>query len=101
MSGVPRQSSALSVWLMAICALALLYLTGCVTPRIVTERQVVEVEIERIVPVDPALTRAQSHPDRPLVTWLDALVLMIEYRHRFESCEVRMDAIRGLTDGVD
>ena len=89
------------MWLMAICALALLYLTGCVTPRIVTERQVVEVEIERIVPVDPALTRAQAHPDRPLVTWLDALVLMIEYRHRFESCEVRMGEIRGLIGGVD
>ena len=79
-------------------ALTLTFLTGCATPRIVTERQVVEVEIERIVPVDPALTRAQAHPDRPLVTWLDALVLMIEYRHRFESCEVRMDAIKGLAD---
>ena len=76
----------------------LLLLSGCATPRIVTERQVVEVEIDRIVPVDPALTRAQSHPDRPLVTWLDALVLMIEYRHRFESCEVRMGEIRGLAD---
>ena len=79
--------------------LLLLSLTGCSSqPRVVTEYKTVYVDRERIVPVDPALTRAQAHPDRPLVTWLDALVLLIEYRHRFESCEVRMGEIRGLAD---
>ena len=82
-------------------ALLCLYLTGCVTPRVVTEYKTVYVDRERIVPVDPALTRAQEPTQRELVTWLDALVLMIEYRHRWESCEVRMDAIRGLADGVE
>ena len=98
MSGQPRQSSASFALLTVTLALTLTFLTGCATPRIVTERQVVEVEIERIVPVDPALTRALPAPARELVTWLDALVLMIEYRHRWESCEVRMEEIRGLTN---
>ena len=97
----PRQSSASSVWLMAICVPLLLSLIGCAGPRVVTQTETVTVEIERIVPVDPALTYAHEHPDRPLVTWLDALVLAIEYRHRFESCEIRMKEIRGLTDGLD
>ena len=79
--------------------LLLLSLTGCASqPRVVTEYQTVYVDRERIVPVDPALTRALPAPARELVTWLDALVLMIEYRHRWESCEVRMEEIRGLTN---
>lgn len=63
-----------------------------------TQTETVTVEVERIVPVDSRLTYAQEHPDRPLITWLDALVLAIEYRHRFENCEYRMEQIRGLTD---
>ena len=80
-------------------ALACLSLTGCVTPRVVTETKTVTVVEERIVPVDPKLTRALPPPDRDLVTWLDALVMSIEYRHRWESCEHRMSVIRGLPDG--
>ena len=85
----------------AMLALACLSLIGCAGPQVVTQTETVEVEVERIVPVDPALTYAQEHPDRPLVTWLDALVLSIEYRHRFESCEIRMGEIRGLVDELD
>ena len=101
MSGLPRQSSASFVSRTVTLALVLLSLTACASPRVVTEYETVYVDRERIVPVDPALTYAQGHPDRPLVTWLDALVLGIEYRHRWESCEARMEEIRGLTDGLD
>ena len=83
-------------------ALACLSPIGCAGPQVVTELTPCEpIEVERLVPVDPDLTYAQEHPDRPLVTWLDALVLSIEYRHRWESCEIRMGEIRGLTDGLD
>lgn len=51
------------------------------------------VEVERLAPIDPRLTQPQSPPDRALQTWLDALVLMIEYRHRWESCEARLAEI--------
>lgn len=65
-------------------------------PRVITQTKTVTVEVERLVPVDPGLTYAQEPPTRPLVLWIDALALMIEYRHRFESCELRMEEIRGL-----
>jgi Ni,Fe-hydrogenase III small subunit len=94
-------SSGSSALLTVTLALACLSLTACATPRVVTETQTVEVVVERIVPVDPKLTRALPPPDRELVTWLDALVMSIEYRHRWESCETRMEEIRGLTDGLD
>ena len=76
--------------------LLLLSLTGCATPRVVTEYRTETVEVERIVAVDPELTRPTPPPDRELVLWIDAIVLMIEYRHRWESCEVRLSEIRGL-----
>lgn len=57
------------------------------------------VETERLVPVDPALTYAQDAPTRELVTWLDALLLGIEYRALWLSCEQRMSVIRELPDG--
>lgn len=78
--------------------LACLMLSACASPRVVTQTKTVTVEVERIVPVDPALTYAQDAPDLDPQTWLDAVVLGIHYRHRWESCEIRMEAIRGLAD---
>ena len=77
--------------------LALLFLSACgLQPKVVTEiAPCAPVEVERIVPVDPGLTYALPAPERELVTWLDALALGIEYRHRWESCEERMEEIRG------
>ena len=78
-------------------ALVCLSLSACaLQPRVVTEYRTVYVDRYSLVPVDPELTRAQEPPDRELVTWLDALLLSIEYRHRWESCEVRLSEIRGL-----
>lgn len=88
-------SSALKWLPMAMLVLALPFLTGC-SRQVVTETRTVYIEVERLVPIDPALTYAQEPPDRPLEIWLDALVLMIEYRHRWDSCEIRMDEIRRL-----
>lgn len=77
--------------------LAFLTLSGCASPRVVTDtKPCAPIEVERLVPVDPALTYAQEPPELEPVTWLDALVLGIHYRHRFESCEIRMEEIRGL-----
>ena len=97
----PTPSSALYALLTVTLALVLLSLTACATPRVVTETETVTVEVERLVPVTPELTYAQEPPTRPLEIWIDALVLMIEYRHRWESCEMRMEEIRGLRDGLD
>lgn len=96
MSARPTLSSGLSALLTVTLALACLSLTACATPRVVTQTETVTVIEERIVPVDPGLTYAQEPPTRPLMLWVDALALMIEYRHRFESCEVRMKEIREL-----
>ena len=89
--------------LTATLALALLCLTlsGCASPRVVTEYETVTIKVERLVPIDPALTQAQDAPSMDVRTWLDAVVLGIHYRHRWEACETRMSEIRGLTDGLD
>ena len=88
--------SALFVPAKVMIVLSVLFLSACVTPRVVTETETVFVEVERLVPVSPELTYAQEPPTRPLVLWIDSLALMIEYRHRWESCEIRMEEIRGL-----
>jgi len=93
-----KQSKPSFVLPTVTLALACLSLSGCATPRVVTQTETVEVVVDRIVPVDPQLTRALPPPDRKLVTWLDALVMSIEYRHRWESCEIRMGEIRSLGD---
>lgn len=85
----------------AMLALACLSLIGCAGPQVVRQTETVEVEVERIVAVDPELTRPTPPPDRELVLWIDAIVLMIEYRHRWESCEIRLSEIRGLADGLE
>lgn len=91
------KSSASAKPLTAMIALALICLTlsGCVLrSQVVTEYRTVEVEVERLIPIDPALTQPQPPPDMDVVTWLDAVVLGIHYRHRWESCEARLKAIR-------
>ena len=78
-------------------ALLLLCLTGCASsPAVVTEYETVFVEVERLVPIDPELTRAQEAPDMEVETWLDAAVIGIHFRHLWESCETRMEIIRSL-----
>lgn len=59
-----------------------------------TQYETVTVERDRLIPIDPELTRAQEPPDMAVETWLDAVILGIHYRHRWEACEVRMQAIR-------
>ena len=81
--------------MLALICLSLM-LSGCASTRVVTEYQTVTVEVERLVPVDPELTRPQEPPIMDVVTWLDAVVLGIHYRHRWEACEVRLAEIRRL-----
>lgn len=82
-------------------ALTLLFLAACAGPQVITETETVYVDRERLIPIDERLTYAQEPPERPLVIWLDALVLSVEYRHRWESCEYRMEQIRGLDSALD
>ena len=98
MKARPRQSAKWSSPLTVTLALMLasLMLSGCASPRVVTETKTITVIEERIVPVDPGLTYPQDPPDLQPETWLDALVLGIHYRHRWESCEYRMGEIRGI-----
>jgi len=49
---------------------------------------------DRLVPVDDSLTTPQDPPTLEPVTWLDGVVLGVQYRHKWEACEVRLNAIR-------
>jgi len=82
---------------LAVCLICLTIL-GCGSTRVVTETVEVPVIQERLVPIDPELTRAQTAPDLVPRIWMDAAVIAIHYRHRWESCEARMMEIRKLGD---
>ena len=92
--------SALRTGTLAL-AFTCLLMSGCGSTQVVTERETTEVEVERLVPVDPALTRPMEPVTFVAVTWLDAAILAIHWRQRAESCDDRMGEIRGLTDGLD
>lgn len=83
--------------MLAACLLCLTtFAAGCASPRVVTETVEVPIIVERLVPIDPALTRPQAPPDVEPQIWIDAAVIAIHYRHRWESCEARMHEIRQL-----
>ena len=84
--------------LSAIASISLsLSLFGCAsTPEVVTQTQTVEVVKERLVPVDPELTRKQPWPNMEIKVWRDVAVLGIHFRDRWQSCEIRMEKIRNL-----
>ena len=81
-----------SAWIL-LC----LMISACASsPEVVTRAETVEVIRERLVPVDPQLTRAQPWPDMDVKVWRDVAVLGIHYRDRWQSCEIRMEQIRNL-----
>ena len=93
-----KQSREWSGLRTAMLALVCLSLSACaLQPRVVTEYRTVYVDRYSLVPVDPELTREIPPPDRPLETWLDAVVLLIEWRQRAESYAQRMRMIRELS----
>ena len=89
--------SALRTGMLAPIFLCLL-ISGCGSTRVVTEYETIEVEVERIVPVDERLTRPIEPMTFVAVTWLDSAILALHWRHRAESCDDRMTEIRGLMD---
>ena len=71
-----------------------LMLSGCASPRVVTETRTVEVPVEVPVQIDERLTRDIPPPDLVPETWRDLAVLVIHYRKRYEAYRERMSAIR-------
>ena len=70
--------------------------SGCASRETVTDTETVEVVKEVIVPVDERLTRPIAPPDMEPVTWLDGVILGVQYRQKWQSCEARMAEIRSL-----
>ena len=49
---------------------------------------------DRLVPVASELTEPQAPPDVEVVTWLDAVIIGIHYRQKWESAEYKLSVIR-------
>ena len=85
----------------ALACLCLTLSACALTPEPVIEYRTVPIEVERLVPVPGALTRALDPPDLDVRTWGDCPVLVIHYRHRWESCETRMREIRDIQENKE
>ena len=71
-------------------------MSGCGSTRVVTETETVEVQVDRLIPVDEELVRECVCNPREGEIWLDAAVIAIEYRQCWESCAQRMGELRGV-----
>lgn len=80
--------------MIALISLSLMIL-GCASKPVI-EYKTIEVEVERLVPIDERLTRPLPPPNTEPKLWLDVVVLLLEYEQRWASCEQRMEIIRQL-----
>ena len=77
---------------------ALLVLAGCqTTPELPQPPKVVEVAVEKIVPVPAALTEPCRQPEKKGNTVAEAVRLANERKAALDECSQRMARIRGLT----
>ena len=76
---------------------ALLVLAGCqTTPDLPQPPKVVEVTVEKIVPVPAALTEPCRQPEKKGNTVAEAVRLANERKAALDECSRRMERIRGL-----
>lgn len=82
---------------MRSAALILLVLAGCqTTPDLPSPPAVVEVVVEKIVPVPTALTEPCQQPAKEANTVQEAVRLANERKAALDECSQRMARIRGL-----
>ena len=83
---------------MRAAALTLLVLAGCqTTPDLPQPPKVVEVVVEKMVPVPAALTEPCRQPEKKGNTVAEAVRLANERKAALDECSQRMARIRGLT----
>lgn len=83
---------------MRAAALTLLVLAGCqTTPDLPQPPKVVEVVVEKMVPVPAALTEPCQQPAKAANTVQEAVRLANERKAALDECSARMARIRGLT----
>ena len=81
-----------------LAVIALLVLSGCQTmPELPQPPKVVEVTVEKIVPVPAALTEPCRQPEKKGNTVAEAVRLANERKAALDECSQRMARIRGLT----
>lgn len=81
-----------------LAVIALLVLSGCQTmPELPQPPKVVEVTVEKIVPVPAALTEPCRQPEKKGNTVAEAVRLANERKAALDECSARMARIRGLT----
>ena len=81
----------------AITLVAMLVLAGCqTTPDLPQPPKVVEVTVEKIVPVPAALTEPCRQPEKKGNTVAEAVRLANERKAALDECSRRMERIRGL-----
>lgn len=77
---------------------AVLALTGCqTTPDLPQPPKVVEVVVEKVVPVPASLTEPCQQPAKAANTVQEAVRLANERKAALDECSARMARIRGLT----
>ena len=82
---------------MRAAALTLLVLAGCqTTPDLPQPPKVVEVVVEKIVPVPASLTEPCQQPTKAANTVQEAVRLANERKAALDECSRRMERIRGL-----
>lgn len=81
-----------------LAVIALVVLAGCqTTPDLPQPPKVVEVAVEKIVPVPAALTEPCRQPEKKGNTVAEAVRLANERKAALDECSARMARIRGLT----
>lgn len=82
---------------MRAAALTLLVLAGCqTTPGLPQPPKVVEVVVEKTVPVPASLTEPCQQPAKAANTVQEAVRLANERKAALDECSARMARIRGL-----
>ena len=82
---------------MRAAALILLVLAGCQTVKPIQPPKVVEVAVEKIVPVPAALTEPCRQPEKKDNTVAEAVRLANERKAALDECSARLARIRSLT----
>lgn len=79
-----------------LAVIAMLALAGCQTLKPIQPPKVVEVTVEKIVPVPSALTEPCKRPAKQGNTVAEAVRLANEREAALAECSARMARIRGL-----
>lgn len=79
-----------------VAVIALLALAGCQTAKPIQPPKVVEVVVQKIVPVPDALTEPCQQPSKRSNTIEEAVRLANVRKAALDECSARMEKIRGL-----